>query len=55
VYCGKIHAMKTKTDKRDTEIELLQQKQMKQGLSDDEKDTLIEKLLQRNTFLEEQF
>ena len=47
--------MKTKTDKRDTEMKLLQQKQMKQGLSDDEKDTLIEKLLQRNSFLEEQF
>lgn len=52
---GKIHAMKTKTVKCDTEIELLQQKQVKQSLSDDEKYTLIEKLLQRNAFLEEQF
>jgi len=47
--------MKTKTNKRDIEIELLQQKQARQGLSDDEKDTLIQKLLQRNAFLEEQF
>jgi transposase len=47
--------MKTKPNKRDIEIELLQQKQAKQGLSGEEKDTLITKLSQRLDFLEEQF
>ncbi len=47
--------MKTKPNKRDIEIELLQQKQAKQGLSGEEKDMLITKLSQRLDFLDEQF
>jgi hypothetical protein len=55
MYCGKIHAMKTKTDKPNKKIELLQQKHDEQGLTASEKDSLIELQQARLAFLEEQF
>jgi transposase len=47
--------MKTRTDKPNKRIELLQQKQAEQGLSASEKDTLIALQQARLDFLEEQF
>lgn len=47
--------MKTKPNTLDKDIDMLQKKQAEQGLSDAEKDVLIDTLLQRNSFLEEQF
>ena len=55
MVCGKIQAMKTRTDKPNKRIELLQQKQAEQGLSASEKDTLIALQQARLDFLEEQF
>ena len=55
MVCGKIRAMKTRTDKPNKQIELLLQKQAEQGLSACEKDTLIALQQARLDFLEEHF
>ena len=55
MYYGKIYAMKTKTDKPNKKIELLQRKHDEQGLTASEKDSLIELQQARLAFLEEQF
>ena len=55
MYYGKIHTMKTKTDKPNKKIELLHQKYNEQGLTVSEKDSLIELQQARLAFLEEQF
>jgi transposase len=52
---GKIRAMKTSVDKPSKQIELLLQKQAKQGLTASEKDILITLQQARLDFLEEQF
>ena len=52
---GKIRTMKTSVDKPNKHIELLLQKQAKQGLTASEKDTLITLQQSRLDFLEEQF
>ena len=55
MVCGKIRVMKIRTDKPNKRMELLLQKQVEQGLSACEKDTLIALQQARLDFLEEQF
>jgi hypothetical protein len=48
-----MQAIKTTVEQRKKDIALLQKKHAKQGLSESEKDQLIDALSQRNLFLEE--